>query len=253
MNGEWKKVISTRVALAMHVPAVGGKSFHQNRPTHGLILNDSIASKDYVFSDGRVLHTEADELFYLPRGSTYQVKTYEGGSCYAINFDAEFSDEPFTMSLRDVESFRKHFREAAKKWKSNSELRELAAMRSLYEIILMMNEEREKIYHPTQKYDMLAPAIKAIKESFCENELSVCTLASLCGVGDAYFRRIFRDRFGISPKEYIIRLRIDYAKQLLSSGQFSVSDAARICGYTEACHFSREFKKRVGSSPKDYI
>ena len=74
----------------------------------------------------------------------------------------------------------------------------------------------------------------------------------MCNVSEAYFRRIFTEKYGISPKEYIINMRIDYAKQLLRSGQMSVSDTARACGYFEESHFSREFSKRVGVSPCEY-
>ena len=57
---------------------------------------------------------------------------------------------------------------------------------------------------------------------------------------------------GISPKEYMIKKRIEYAKTLLLSGQFSVLETAHLCGYAEACHFSREFARHVGVPPAQY-
>ena len=57
----------------------------------------------------------------------------------------------------------------------------------------------------------------------------------------------------MSPKEYIINKRMEYAKTLLSSGQVEVKEAAVMCGYFEPCHFSREFSKHFGISPKEYI
>jgi AraC-like DNA-binding protein len=65
-------------------------------------------------------------------------------------------------------------------------------------------------------------------------------------------RKIFEKKLGVSPKEYMISLRMEYAKQLLSSGEVGVAEAAQMCGYAEPCHFSREFKKRFGISPKNY-
>lgn len=252
MNEEWKKLVVTKVTLAMRVPALGGKDFHQNRPMHGLILNEEIASKDYIFSDGRVLHTKGNELFYLPKGSTYQVKTYEGGGCYAINFDAELSDEPFLMHLRDVEGVRKIFHGAAKRWKAHDLMREMIAMRALYEIVLAAVAEQERDYQSSANVEKLAPAMAVIESRFTDNALSVAELSSLCGMSEVYFRRLFEGRFGISPKEYLIRMRIEYAKSLLASEQFTVGEVAELCGYAEPCHFSREFSKRVGVSPNQY-
>ena len=59
--------------------------------------------------------------------------------------------------------------------------------------------------------------------------------------------------FGVSPKEYITQKRIEYAKILLSSGDFLVSEVGILCGYAEPCHFSREFSRRVGMIPSRYF
>ena len=48
------------------------------------------------------------------------------------------------------------------------------------------------------------------------------------------------------------RLRIAYARDLLGSGEYSVTDAAMLSGFNDAAYFSREFKKEVGVSPKEY-
>ncbi len=99
---------------------------------------------------------------------------------------------------------------------------------------------------------MILPAIEEIERSFTEREISVSRLAKLCGISEVYFRHLFLNAFGVSPKEYVIQKRMDYAKALLKSGDFSVTQVAALCGYAEPCHFSREFKERVGVSPNKY-
>ena len=100
---------------------------------------------------------------------------------------------------------------------------------------------------------MIRAAVEEIERSLTDKELSVARLSELCGMSEVYFRRLFLSFFGVSPKEYIIQKRIDYAKSLLRSGNFSVSKAAELCGYSEPCHFSREFAKRVGIPPSKYL
>lgn len=248
----WNDVVIGKVALAMYVPLGVGKSFHPNRPFHGLVLNDEGAVKEYCFSDGTVMRVEGGELFYLPKGSTYRVKSLADGGCYAINFDAELSDCPFSLRFRNREPLRNCFAGAVRAWNGDPTRRRHAVRRSLYDILLQMQSEADKSYLPEGRSALIAPALTRIAADYARNDLSVANLAAECGISEVYFRKIFLDRMGVSPKEYIIAMRIDYAKQLLASGQLSVGEVSNLCGYGEPCHFSREFTRRVGISPSRY-
>ena len=252
MNEQWKNIIITDISVAIYVAPNNGKHIHKNRPFHGLVLNDASSVKDYIFDDGITMRTEGNSLFYLPKYSSYYVKGYQMGGCYAINFDAEILDEPFSITFRNTESILHNFKTACEAWKSKNDHANLLAMRALYDGIYKMQKEEQKQYISGRHLSLISPAIQEVDRAFAENELSVSHLASLCGISEVYFRRLFLNAFGISPMEFIIQKRIEYAKTLLSSGDFSVSEVAVLCGYAEPCHFSREFSKRVGISPKQY-
>lgn len=66
------------------------------------------------------------------------------------------------------------------------------------------------------------------------------------------FYRRFKSAIGMSPKEYIIRLRIDRARYLLLEEPSSVSEIAHACGFESEYYFSSCFKKTVGVSPSDF-
>jgi len=252
MNDKWKDIIVTQIKLAMYVEPGTGTVIHNNRPLHGLVLNDDDAIKEYTFSDGYVMHTEGSDLFYLPKGSTYKAKSLVRSGCYAINFDADFADEPFIVKFRNAEPLLKSFKEAAKVWRRQSEFKNASVMKYLYDIILQLCEETSEKYIPESNMRIIMPAIDKIHADFTANDINVDELAKLCGISEVYFRRLFLNKFGTTPKEYIIMMRISYAKQLLESKQFTVSQTAALCGYTEPCHFSREFHKHVGVSPSEY-
>lgn len=252
MNECWKNAIITEISVAVYVAPNTGKHIHKDRPFHGLVLNDQDCVRDYVFDDGYVMRTEGNTLFYLPKGSSYHVETHHIGGCYAINFDSEMDDQPFCVPFRNTASLLHNFKMACEAWKSKSDHAYLLSMRALYDGIYQMQKEEQKQYTSGRHLSLISPAIQKIERSFAENDLSISHLATLCGISEVYFRRLFLNAFGISPMEFIIQKRIEYAKILLSSGDFSVSEVAELCGYSEPCHFSREFSKRVGISPKQY-
>lgn len=69
-----------------------------------------------------------------------------------------------------------------------------------------------------------------------------------------YYRFIdtFTQYVGISPRQYIINIRMTKAKELLVNSLFQVSEVARLTGYDNPLYFSRLFKKTWGMSPKEY-
>ena len=140
MNEQWKNIIITKISVAVYVAPDSGKHIHKNRPFHGLVLNDQSSVKDYVFDDGTTMRTEGNTLFYLPKGSSYYVKGYQAGGCYAINFDAEISDNPFCVAFRNTESVLHNFSAACEAWKSKNDQANLLAMRALYDGIYQMQK-----------------------------------------------------------------------------------------------------------------
>ncbi|MBE5733009.1 MAG: helix-turn-helix transcriptional regulator [Clostridiales bacterium] len=251
MKNEWTNTIITNISLALHV-ITNGVKYHTNRPNHGFVINNETSEKDYHFSDGSVMHTGPNEIFYLPKGSTYSIEEHKKGTCYAINFDANIEDEPFCIKLRNIESLLKSFKKACASWKSQSFLKTTYALRAVYDFIIQAQKELNKDYLSKESLGIIAPAVDIITTDFTNPNLSVSHLASICKISDVYFRKIFLNKFGISPKAYIIQRRIEYAKQLIESRQFSILEVAQSCGYEEQCHFSREFSKHVGLSPQEY-
>ena len=253
MKNDWRDTVIAKIDMAVYVPPNTGKHIHKDRPNHGLVLNDGTCVRDYCFSDGRVLRVGENALFYLPKGSSYEVKTIHEGGCYAINFDAGIADIPFSVRLKNSAPIKKSFKRACDEWLRLDGMQSIAAMRALYEAIDTLLREREQEYMPNARHLLIIPAIAEIERSFLQAEISVEKLSALCGISEVYFRKIFASVLGVSPKEYIIRKRMEHACRLLLSGQCEVNEVAALCGYAEPCHFSREFKKRMGVSPKGYL
>ena len=253
---DFNKMIITKIDIAMHVPPNKGTPIHKNRPFHGFVLNGKGKKAQYVFSDNTILKTQENSLYYLPKGSSYNVLTdTEGEGCWAINFDLleDINVEPFAIRFQNPEQLLIDFKKSVEAFHNSNGHSNLTIMKNLYDILLLLRKEYQKKYTPSEKSLLLKPALDMINTNYTHGDLSVESLSKLCGISVSYFRRIFTEKFGVSPKEYIINRRIEYAKKLLLSKQFSVSEVAEMCGYYEPCHFSREFSKRTGIAPNKYI
>lgn len=84
------------------------------------------------------------------------------------------------------------------------------------------------------------------------SRVPVSVLADLCGLSQSRFLCLFKERFGMPPKEYQTRLRIRSCEAMLSATRLSVSDIGRMAGYEDPLYFSRIFKKYTGLSPREF-
>ena len=82
--------------------------------------------------------------------------------------------------------------------------------------------------------------------------LHITELAEMEHLSVSRYREIFHLAFGISPSEYLMKLRITYAQELLISTELSVTEVANACGLEDVLYFCRLFRKKVGMTPGNY-
>lgn len=74
-------------------------------------------------------------------------------------------------------------------------------------------------------------------------------LARLVGLSTSQFSRRFRGSFGLSPRGYVIRSRLDYAKTLMRQTRSPLCQIALASGFADQSHLSRTFHALVGATP----
>jgi AraC family transcriptional regulator len=97
----------------------------------------------------------------------------------------------------------------------------------------------------------LRHAIKYINDNL-NLDLSLTVLATMLGISLYYFERLFKQSVGFTPHQYILRCRIEKAKQLLRTTQLSILEITEQVGYKNQSHFSKLFRKLTGVSPRAY-
>lgn len=152
--------------------------------------------------------------------------------------DAVFDDDSDRTILRLCEAIHSEQR------RPDSRSRELQTL-IMQELLLRV--ERWQASRISVRHD-LDWAAECIRMNFRE-PLRITALAADTGYGYDYFQHCFKEKFGRSPKQYQTDCRIEEAKSLLESGDYSCTEIAYLCGFSDSAQFSLIFKKNCGCPP----
>jgi AraC-like DNA-binding protein/ActR/RegA family two-component response regulator len=108
---------------------------------------------------------------------------------------------------------------------------------------------------PVQPIDsrvaQLQPALHYIKQHYHE-KISASAAAQPCGLTRFEFSRKFRAAFGMTFRDYLLRVRITEARRLLTEGDRSVTNIAFSVGFNDGSHFAHLFKRYTSVLPSEY-
>ncbi|MFC5650009.1 helix-turn-helix domain-containing protein [Paenibacillus solisilvae] len=82
--------------------------------------------------------------------------------------------------------------------------------------------------------------------------LTVDKMAKHAGYSDSHFSTVFIANFGSTPHQYLVKLRIQKARELLSTTSLNLELIAEYCGFGSASHLSKAYKSQTGLSPREY-
>ena len=95
--------------------------------------------------------------------------------------------------------------------------------------------------------------VKKYVEEHYMNEIQLRDLAAVAHVSGSYLSVKFKKEVGCSFTEYLVRFRINKAKELFEHRFTSCKEVASMVGYTDYTQFSKIFKKYTGKSPTEYV
>lgn len=81
------------------------------------------------------------------------------------------------------------------------------------------------------------------------DNVTLADLAEACELSIRHFTRAFRGSTGTSPHAWLLHLRVEKAKQLLTSSRRMLADIALDCGFADQSHMTRAFQRSVGVPP----
>lgn len=97
----------------------------------------------------------------------------------------------------------------------------------------------------------LAPALSYIETNYSE-KLQMATAAKLCDLSPFQFSRNFKKANGFTFRDFVVRLRIQRAAELIRHTEVSVTEAAFRVGFNDLSYFARMFRRQLGVTPSLY-
>ena len=97
--------------------------------------------------------------------------------------------------------------------------------------------------------------LRRVLDYIAENlagDLGLDELADVAGMSPHYFSELFRKSVGRPPHQYVLRQRIERAKESLRNPKRSVLEAGLAAGFENPSHFARTFRRFVGATPKQF-
>ena len=198
------------------------------------------------YMNGKTYISDSEHAVILPKGAAYSLHGNSKGIFPVIEFDCEnFPCDTITLlpltnpeaCLRDVEKMQSMLLFPENR---------LLIFSKFYELV-------DKLYREQlPQQNLLRPAIQYIEKHLEDADISNDQLAKEVGISEIYFRKLFSQQYGVTPRQYILNVRIKKAKQLLTSSNCNIAELAEECGFTNVYHFCRTFKKRTGMTPTQY-
>ncbi|MBQ7916515.1 MAG: helix-turn-helix domain-containing protein [Firmicutes bacterium] len=117
----------------------------------------------------------------------------------------------------------------------------------LWELLSILLEQR----NPEVNY--VEQALRYLNAGYMNENISIGILADTLNINRSYLYSLFKEHTGMSPQQYLIKLRMEKAAQLMTQYHESPTIAANSVGYSDFPTFSKMFKKHFGLSPRAFI
>ncbi len=247
--------VSQILGCAHVYPKSETRLIHRDRPSHGLVAICSGKIR-YRFDHGTKLTVEAGDICYLPKFSNYDVEILAPAECIAVNFDlceTELTYPPFSLKPAQRNLYTAILKELRRIWKKRTAVSENQCCMLLYQLLLAVQRNAATQYVPSHIVTGVKKGAEYLRHHYARADLTVQEIADMLRISPEYFRKLFRTVYGTSPKQYMLSLRMEKAKEMLLSGEHTVLAIAEACGYESESYFCKEFKRMNGKTASEFI
>jgi len=219
------------------------KAYAQPRKYHALSFR---TQGNATFSHGgKDYQVDCNDLLFVPADYDYTITANKDEEVLVLHFYTEHAQfdsiEIFKPTNPDV--FYRIFTQMQEIWRLKP-TGYLAKLTSLFYKIQEQIEIQTQKRAFEKKPKKLQEALDYMHENFTNMDTTVQSTAEHIQVSTAYLRKIFHLSMGQSPVQYLKTLRINYARDLLKTGYYTIKEVAALSGFGDAKYCSSLLKKQ---------
>lgn len=213
---------------------------------------------EIVFTTGRGrIAASAGDIVYLPTDCEYESVWSAPGEYYTVVFALHDGCAALRSIGGELEivahdregKYLSVYKRMHGLWIGEEPGRIYACISAFWELIRYLCIDADSL-DMRKKYASVCGAVMWLYANF-QSEKSAGELARLCGLSESAFRREFKERTGTSPVKFRNELRLGRAREIIRSGEYNISEAAAMVGFSDVYYFSKAYKERYGKSPSE--
>lgn len=194
---------------------------------------------------------DPENVILAPKASDYDFYAEEDSQLFIVDFELHSGHFDDMLAITLGNNYEYYFREflSMQKYSMNFKGNDLVNLSLVYDLAAHVNDYGYSNKH----YSTISEGEKYLEENLYSEKLSIRAIAKSANISEVYFRKLFKEKHGMSPLHYINEMRIKKAKDMLIEEEImTIQDISSACGFLDIYSFSRAFKKHVGVSPRQF-
>lgn len=236
----------------------GGKTESEPRTVQEyewvLFLNDGGRTK----IDKKLYEIHMGDIRILKPGQT--VSTSKFGDILVLHFTIDnnrkngmIEELPsfFHLENLDIKIYTDLFNRMLSKYIDNSEIGQMLLKSRFYDLLAFVLKSAKTIKSDKKNSAYIQKAKEYINQNYAQ-PLDLEKIAAAVNLHPNYFHKIFKSSLGITPREYLTKIRLNNAKNFLLSTVLSIEKISLKCGFPSTSYFIKLFKKEYSITPALY-
>lgn len=216
------------------------------RPYHALVLR--LCGSASFSHDNVRLSTNTGDVLYMPADYYYNATYEEKNEILVIHFESDLVSKMENYHLNNPHIISLLFRKLYDIWNDKADGYYFSALSVLCEILENISLQQASVLQ-SDTINSFENAIEYMEKFYTQKDFSINKMIEKSYMSHTYFRKLFCDKFNVTPAKYLTTKRVIYAEKLLSTGKYSIKEVAEMSGFSDVKYFSRVIKKEYGIAP----
>ncbi len=229
--------------------------YYSEERRHACDLAYMYSGESFTYFNNKELHKKENTVMFLPKkqNGEHFVKTIRPTKYIDIIFNTEpaLDAQATILNCQNDKEIETLFEKIYNTWVGKKDNYYYICMAMLYELIALLHR-KENNYISKSTKEKIQKGVDYLHSVYFEKDIDYSMPSKLCDMSYTYFKQLFLNVYGIPPVKYVTLLRLNRAKELLSTGMYTISQTASTVGFSDVYYFSKSFKNNFGITPSAY-